>query len=86
MAYFFYRIVFMVERRDPVFSMATSRLEPGDDVPWTPAAFSFGFGLRKALDPRIGYFTVELTKSKANLDGTRTKPLVRNLTFSSCLS
>jgi hypothetical protein len=58
--YLFYKFIKMVTRQDPDVTKTTGIRAPEDEEAFRPqdAGFDFAFGLRKLLDPAIGYFTV----------------------------
>ena len=60
--YFIFRLVWMVWRMDPLFTMSSLRIGPDEDDLFKPqeSGFNFAFGLQSPLDPKIGYFTANL--------------------------
>ncbi len=63
-AYSAYRLVYMVERRNPSVARLSTIRPPEEDLPFKPQdmGFDFAFGLDQPLDKSIGYFTVRYIK------------------------
>ncbi len=60
LAYTIMRFTDMVSRKNPTIAKYSLIRLPEEDLPFSPqeSGFDFAFGLSKALDPSIGYFTV----------------------------
>ncbi len=65
----------MVTRQDPDVTKTTGIRAPEDEEAFRPqdAGFDFAFGLKKLLDPAIGYFTVQYIQQTVNENGDRIK-------------
>ena len=80
-----YKFIVLVSRKNPSVTRTTGIRSPEEEEVFRPQeqGFDFAFGLRKPLDPSIGYFTVKYINQTVLDDGSRPKERTK-LDFADC--